>query len=659
MEKKVIRIFEPSVALCFVVMLLFAAVTFLLDELTLSCVELVVTLILFLVYLIITQQKKRELRNYILSTTSSRDTAFSTGVPFPMAVVQIDTNEIMWANAAFRQITHMTDSLFVSKADKVLPEFDTRWLVDGKPEFPGEVVLENRRYRMAGNLFRPSGKDAGHLMASIYLLDQTELLSVRDEYVFSRPIVAIVLVDNYDEMTNNLPAGNVSILDAQMGARVAAWAKGTFCLNRKIERNRYLLVFEARHLKALEENKFALLESMHAVTNPANVAATVSIGIGKDGADFAESYDFAVLALEMALSRGGDQAVIKDRYNFSFYGGRSKEADRHSRVKSRVLAGSLTELIRQSSQVFVMGHTNADLDTVGAAAGIECLCRKCGKQARIVLDLKNNVSQSLIELLRAHNAYEDAFVDKNDALLMADPKSLLIVVDTNRPDQVEAPELLEAVPRVALIDHHRKAADSIDQVVLELHEPSVSSASELVTELLQYAVDPKDLMQDEAKALLAGMVLDTKNFSIRTGSGTFEAAAFLRRIGADPTEVRKMFQIDLESTVARYRIIQCAKLYDHNVAIAALDYATDRATAGKAADELLDIAGISVSFVLYPDGGKVNISARSMSETNVQMILEPLGGGGNAAIAGAQLAGKTVQEALDALLGALGDYYKE
>lgn len=659
MEKKIIRMFEPSVALCFIVMLLFGAVTFLLDMLVLSCVEVAVTLVLFLIYVITTQRKKRELRDYILSTTTSRDTAFSTGVPFPMAVIQVDSNEIMWANAAFRQITHMTDSLFVCKADKVLPDFDLMWLVDGKPEFPGEVVLENRRYRMTGNLFRPTGKDAGHLMASVYLLDQTELLSIRDEYVFSRPVVAIVLVDNYDEITNNLAAGNASILDAQMGARVAAWCKGAHCINRKVERNRFLLVFEARHLKAFEENKFSLLESMHAVVNPSNIPATVSIGVGKDGANFDESYDFAVLALEMALSRGGDQAVIKDRYDFSFYGGRAKEAERHSSVKSRMLAGSLLEMIRQSSLVFVMGHKNADLDTVGAAAGIACICRKCGKQAHIVLDLQNNVSHSLIDLLRTYDAYEEAFIDNNDAMLMADPRSLLIVVDTNRPDQVESAELLEAIPRVVLIDHHRKAADSIDNAVISLHEPSASSASELVTELLQYAVDPKDLLRDEAKALLCGIVLDTKNFSRRTGSGSFEAAAFLRRVGADPTEVQKLFQSDFDSTVARYRIIQCAKTYDHNVAIAALDYTTDRATAGKAADELLDISGIDVSFVLYPDGNKVFISARSIGETNVQVVMESLGGGGNAAIAGAQLTDKTPDEALQQLLQAIENYFKD
>ncbi|MBQ7254737.1 MAG: DHH family phosphoesterase [Oscillospiraceae bacterium] len=658
MDKKIFRFFEPSVALCFVVMLLFAAVTFFFDMIYLAAIEAGVAIVLFVVYLIFTQTKKRQLRDYILSTTSSRDNALGSGVPFPMAVLRVDTGEVVWTNAQFQQITGLTDSIFDAKIEDVIPDFDARWLIDGKPEYPIEVTLGKRRYYMSGNLFRPAGADSGRLMASLYLTDQTELLSVRDEYIRSRPIVAIVLIDNYDELTNNLAAGSVSSLDALIGARIAAWTKDINCLNRKFERNRYLLVMEQKDLAALEAGKFSLLDSVHEVVNPSGIAASVSIGIGKDGADFEESFNFAVLSIEMALSRGGDQAVIKDRYNFSFFGGRAKEAERHSKVKSRVLAGSLTELIRQSNQVYVMGHKNADLDAIGAAVGLGCLCRKCGKQVKIVVDEANNVAASLIRRMKETDAYAEAFISAEEAMLLSDPRSLLIVVDTNRPEQVESRALLETIPRVVLIDHHRMAADSIDQVVLTLHEPSVSSASELVTELLQYAADPQDLMPEEARALLAGIVLDTKNFAVRTGSGTFEAAAFLRRLGADPTEVKKLFQSDLATTISRYRIIQHAKQYAHGIAISALDYTTSRATAGQAADELLNIEGITASFVLYPDGDKVIISARSLGEANVQMILEPLGGGGNAATAGAQITGKTVHGALKELQASIEAYYQ-
>ena len=659
MEKKIVRIFEPSIALCFVVMLLFAVVAFLMDLLILAATEAGITLVLFVVYTVLARRKKKELQNYILSTTSTRDTAMSSGVPFPMAVVRIDTDEIMWANKPFQEVAGHTDSIFNVKIGDLIPNFSNLWLLDGKSEFSGEVVLKQRRYRMTGNLFRPKGADSGHLMASIYLLDQTELLEVRDEYIRSRPVVGVVLIDNYDDLTNNMPDGQVSILNAQINAKITSWTGSIQCLCRKLERNRYLLLFEEQHLQVLEEGKFSLLESIRSVMNPSGVASTVSIGIGKEGVSFEESYNFAILALEMALSRGGDQAVIKDRYNFSFYGGRAQEATRHTKVKSRVLAGTLSELIRQSSYIFIMGHKNADLDTVGAAAGLGCLCRKHGKTPRIVLDLKKNVSQELILRLQQLDSYEDAFVSADDAMFLADPQSLLIVVDTNRPDQVESKALLETVPRVALIDHHRKAADSIEQVVLSLHEPSVSSASELVTELLQYAADPKDLHPEEAKALLSGIMLDTKNFGVRTGSGTFEAAAFLRRVGANPTDVKKLLQSDLQTTIRRYRIIQQAKIYQHNTAIAALDHPVSRATAAQAADELLNVSGILSSFVLYPDGENVIISARSLGDANVQIILEPLGGGGNQATAGAQLQDKTVNQALTELLASIDKYYEE
>ena len=306
-----------------------------------------------------------------------------------------------------------------------------------------------------------------------------------------------------------------------------------------------------------------------------------------------------------------------------------------------------------------MGHKNADIDAVGAAAGVMCICRKKGKQPHIVVDLEVNAAKSLIARLQELPEYDGAFIDADEAMLMADPRSLLIVVDTNRPDQVQSKPLLESIPRVAVIDHHRRAADYIDQVVLNLHEPFVSSASELVTELLQYAVDPQDILPMEAQALLAGIVLDTKNFTMRTGGRTFEAAAFLRRSGADTGEVKRLFQNDLSGTIAKYDIIQNAKLYRDHIAIAVVDHTVGRVTAAQAADELLNIVGISTSFVLFPDGEQIIISGRSMGDTNVQVILEQLGGGGNAAAAGGQVAGKTLEQVAVELTQAIDRYLEE
>ena len=295
---------------------------------------------------------------------------------------------------------------------------------------------------------------------------------------------------------------------------------------------------------------------------------------------------------------------------------------------------------------------------MGAAMGIACLCRKKNKPFHIVIDLEKNASKKLLEEIRREPEYRNAFISGEDALLQCDNRSTLVVVDTNRPDQVEFRPLLEAVPRVCVVDHHLRAADYIKPVVVNFHEPHASSAAELATELLEYAVEQKDVLPIEAKSLMAGIFLDTKNFNVRTGERTFEAAAYLRQLGVDTVEVKKLLQNDFQGTVAKHKIIEAARMYRHEVAIAALNGATSRTLAAQAADELLNISGISTSFVLFPDKDTVTISARSMGDANVQMILEPLGGGGNAATAGAQIQGATVKEVLDQLVISIDQYYE-
>ena len=472
-------------------------------------------------------------------------------------------------------------------------------------------------------------------------------------------MVSIILIDNYEELTKNLTENAISALNAKLGDTITEWTDGYNGLLRKLERNRFLFIFEKRNLQRATEDKFSLLEKIHEVVSPTGLPASISIGLGVDGADFEESYDFAALGIEMALSRGGDQAVIKDRLNFTFYGGRSTEADYRSKVRSRVTANSLMELIGQSGHVFIMGHKNADLDAVGAAIGVCCLCRKKGKKFNIVIDLEKNAAGKLIEEIQAEPQYKDVFISGQDALLMADNRSILIVVDTNRPDQVECQPLLEAISKVCVIDHHRRAADYISPVVVNLHETYASSAAELVTELLSYAVEKQDMLPIEAKCLLAGICLDTKFFNVRTGERTFEAAAALRRMGADPTEVKKLLQNDFQDTMAKYQIIKSSRLYRQEIAIAALNTTTTRVLAAQAADELLNISGITASFVMYPDGDQVIISARSIGSANVQMILEPLGGGGNTATAGAQLKDTNVKDALDKLVASIDKFYEE
>ena len=658
MKKPVGRLLYPNTGWYFAAMLLFTAAAAAVGQYILAGGALFVTLIMFIISRARLSRRKRQLMSYVQTATDSVGISVHAGSAFPMAVIRLPENEIIWGNPSFFTITGLSDTACYQTLDAVVPGFSTSWLREGRSELPGDQIIGGRRYRIYGNYVKSEDDATTVQLATIYFADMTEMFNVRDEFLRTRPIVSIILIDNYDELTANLSDSAISTLDAQLNDVVANWTAGLEALCRKIERNRYLLIFESKDLARLQDGRFSILEDVRHVTTSGGMSATISLGIGKDGGSFAENYRFASLAIEMSLSRGGDQAVIKDRYNFTFFGGRTKETERRTKVKSRVVASSLSELIAQSSQVFIMGHRMADLDSVGAAVGLVSLCRKKERRVRIVLDLENNAAGSLIEELRAQPEYRDLFISGEDALVEADSHSLLIIVDTNRPDQVESKALLESIPRVAVIDHHRRAADYIEQIVLNLHEPFSSSASELVTEVLQYALDPGDIRPLEAQALLAGIVLDTKNFSVRTGSRTFEAAAFLRRTGADTVDVKKLFQSDLEATVARYRVVQAARLYRNEIAISAYDRTISRTVAAQAADELLNISGILTSFVLYPAGEQIIISARSIGECNVQVVLEPLGGGGNAATAGAQVKGKPLREVLEALVASIDKFYE-
>ncbi len=658
MNKKLGRLVDPTMGLYFLVLLMFAAASFLMNQPLLAAIEAGTTALFLILYQLRRASRRKALAAYIQSATNNLENASRLDIPLPMALIRLVDEELFWTNQRFAKVTGMKESMFEQKLNKVLPGFSTEWMIAGKLECPHDLDIGDRRYRVYGTTFHEKAS-GGILMGAIYLVDLTELYQVRDEYIRSRPVVSIILLDNYDELTKNLPESAISTLNAELDQVITRCIGGYHGMLRRMERNRYLFVFEERDLKHCVENKFPLLEEIRQVESPTGVAATISMGIGQEGVTFEESYNFAALSIEMALSRGGDQVVVKGRYNFSFYGGHNKETDHRSKVRSRVTANSLGELVSQCSQVFVMGHKNADLDAVGAAVGICCLCRKKGKNAKIVIDMEHNAAGMLLEQLKAHPVYENCFISGQEALLQADPKSTLIVVDTNRPDQVECLPLLEAISKVCVVDHHRRAADYINPVVVELHEPYASSASELVTELLQYGVDSSEILPIEAKALLAGIMLDTKSFNVRTGERTFEAAAFLRRLGADTVDVKKLLQSDLQATLARYHIIQSARMYRNQIAIAALDQATTRVIAAQAADELLGIQGILASFVMYPQGDQVIISARSIGDANVQVILEPLGGGGNAATAGAQVKNCDVKTALDRLTISIDKFYAQ
>ena len=658
MNNKLGRLVRPGMGVYFVVMACFCGATLLAGHYWLAAAESAVTLLVFTGYMVSRKHRDRQILKYIQSASNTLESLGKGESPFPAMLVRLGDGGVIWANHKFSELTGVADTMIEPQLEEVLPGFSTDWLASGKTESPHDVTIGRRRYRVYGTTVRAED-NRGTMLGVLYFSDLTELYQVRDEYIRSRPVVSIILIDNYEELTKNLTESGISTLNAKLNDAITSWTDNYHGLLRKLERNRFLYIFEKRDLSHAIEDKFSLLEQIHEITSPTGLPASISIGLGVDGSSFEESYKFAALSIEMALSRGGDQAVIKDRVDFNFYGGRNKEADYSSKVRSRVTANSLMELIGQSSHVFIMGHRNADLDAVGAAVGIGCLCRKKGKKFNIVIDLENNAAKRLLEEVRAVPEYKDVFISGQEALLMADNRSILIVVDTNRPDQVESKPLLEAISKVCVIDHHRRAADYIDPVVLNLHETYASSAAELVTELIIYGVESSEVLPIEAKSLLAGICLDTKFFNVRTGERTFEAAATLRRMGADTTEVKKLLQNDFQDTMSKYQIIKSARLYRQELAIAALNSTTSRVLAAQAADELLNISGITASFVLYPDGDQVIVSARSIGSANVQMILEPLGGGGNTATAGAQLKGTTVKDALDRLVESIDKFYEE
>ena len=659
MNQKISSLLSPKNGIYFLCLLLFAGLTALLKAYYLAAGEAAAVLLLFL-YSRHTEARRRKGAQRWLERLAdnvdqaARDTTLNC--PIPVAVFQPDTDDMVWTNDKFLAMTGAPEHVFDTKLSAAVPGFQTRWLLEGKTECPEEVTIGSRRYRVYGHL--APAKDGGDPPATTYWVDVTEYSKTMDAYKASRPVVALMLLDNYEDTLKGIDENVRARILSDIMEQFHAWTKqssGMFC---RLDRDRYLFVFEERDLKRYIAEKFSVLDRIHGIVSPNGIPVTLSIGVGMDVDSYDQLYQNASLSLEMALSRGGDQAVIKNRFSFEFYGGRSKETEKRTKVKSRVMASALGELVADASRVFVMGHQNADMDCVGAAAGVCAIARKRKVEASVVMDPGPCPGSVMVERLKQMPEYRDIFLTPQDAMIAADRDCLLVVVDTNRPEQVQSRELLESCNKVAVIDHHRRAATYIEGAALNFHEPYASSASELVTELISYIMEPADLLRGEAEALMAGLMLDTKNFTTRTGGRTFEAAAFLRRSGADTGEVKKFFQNDLNEVLAKYDILRAAKMYRGSIAIAPLSHTVDRVAAAQASDELLNIAGIDTSFVLFPSGERIIMSARSSGSTNVQVIVEALGGGGNAAVAGAQIAGKTVEEVTRELVASIDSYFE-
>ncbi len=650
--------FRPSMRLYFAFLVIFVIAALLANNMILAAAEAVVVIALMIYSLISGKRKQRELLRYIESVTLNLDTQTKDtllNMPLPMVIFNFQDGRVIWSNESFFAITRDREHLFEVSLSDMVPSFNTKWLAEGKEMSPDYIYLSGRYYRVYGNILRiaDSGPASSTYLGVLYWIDTTEHVQLHNEYALSKPVVSIIMLDNYEDLFKNLNDTAKSSLLAAIDRRISDWTSGTDGYISKIDRDRYVFIFEERYLHSFIEEKFSLIEDIHQVHNSSGVTATVSIGIGKDASTLDESFQNAKLSIEMALSRGGDQAVIKNKQNFEFYGGHTSGLERRTKVKSRIMASAMGALIERASKIIIMGHKFADLDCIGPAAGLCCLARKYEIPVKIVYDSGTSLVEAVVDKLSELPEYKEVFTSEEDAILFADSKTLLIVVDTNRPEQVESESLLDSCNQVAVIDHHRRAATYIANAALNFHEPYASSASELVSELLEYLAEPSDLLKVEAEALMAGIVLDTENFTVRTGSKTFDAAAFLKRAGADISEVKKLFQVDMASAKAKYSIIQQAEIYREGILISAPEGKQDRIIAAKAADELLDIIGIQASFVVYEDTGSINISARSLGNINVQVILEKLGGGGNTSMAGAQIAGKSKSDIMSELYSAI------
>ena len=655
MNKRLQRLFQPNVRFHLMLLITFALATFFIGghNRILAGIQVAVIILLALYSRIATRKRTAKLLDYLESVSDSMDLTVRD-TPLPVAIFNSETGEIIWSNDNFIAITGLHVPFFELNITDAVPDFTWDWLLDGKTEVPDPVGVEDRLFRVYGNVVRFDHE----YVAMTYWIDVTDYVQVCDEYLDSRLVFAILTLDNYEELLKGMREKEKSALLSDLDDKINAWASGNGGFLCRFERDRYFFLFEERHLAGYIQNEFSILNLVHTDVGTEGVHATLSIGIGKDGKTPQENYRHASLGIEMALSRGGDQAVIRNRYGFEFFGGHSTKIEKRTKVKSRIMASAFGELLSDASIVLIMSHEYADYDSIGAAIGVCCMARAKRKTARIVYNAEKNQVQNIIDLVSELPEYSGVFVTEQDAIIEADSETLLVVVDTCRPDKVESKSLLLSCTRIAVIDHHRRAADYIENAVLNVHEPYASSSAELVKEMMQYLLEKDDILRLEAEALLAGIMLDTKGFSVNTGSGTFDAAAFLRRTGADTASVKRLLQSDIDTATARYALMREATIYRDGIALAASDEPHSRISIAQAADELLNISGVHTSFVAAKNGADVFVSGRGIGGVNVQVILEKLGGGGSQSTAGLQMPGSSVTQVVDDLKKAIDEYLK-
>lgn len=652
-KKKLMPNIFSNVFVYFFILLAFIIITFLLGHIDVAAFELVIVLILSAYHVRSKKVKNKEVVNYLESLAFYVDSATRDSVlNFPLPMVVLDASGgIIWYNGLFASIIK-SENVFEKSIHMVLPDISIQKMMEGKETIAFYTEYGGRFYQVVGNIVEPTQSSVSGNTIILYLVDRTNEHKLEHTVVESEAVSAIVLIDNYDEIIKTVSENERPLATAAIEHKINEWVASLNGVITKYEKDKYNVVFENKFLKEQIDKRFDVLKNVGELEFENKIHATLSIGIGQGGKNLAENYQFASAAVDMALGRGGNQTVIKNIEKFSFFGGNTQEIERRTKVKPRVVAHALLKLAQQANLVLIMGHKNADADVIGSSVGLSRVLRNVGIRTKIVMDRQSSLAPYLVDSVTDN---KDIIISCNEAIEICDRYTLLIIVDTHKPSYVECAKLLTQTDQIVVIDHHRKAADSVENVVLSYMEPYASSTCEMVTEIMQYLEETPQLNVSEAQALYAGITLDTKNFTVKTGVRTFEAASFLRRLGVDTVAVKRLFQNDLPSYIKRARIVTEAQLYSEDIAISIFDGedATPNILISQAADELLNISGVNASFVLCKNGEDVLISGRSLGSINVQLILEMLGGGGHMTVAGAQLQSISIDEAMQKLKEAI------
>lgn len=630
-----------------------AAVTWFISPVV-FCVALPVTAVvcgLCIWQLVHMQRQIHNLFDKVMDQLDAGQRHYLHDFPLPVVIVTGE-REVVWYSESFREKVIPGDDLYGINLDRITKE--------KLPDLCGaegrEICCRDRWYRVYGI----SREENGETLITLYFVDITQLQREASLYQKTRPSVMLIMLDNYGEVMQHAKESEKSRILGAIDSTLEDFISSmTTSFIKRLDGDKFLVVAEEQHLERIIASRFKILDDIRSIQTDGNLPVTLSIGVGRGEETLAQSEASARQALDMALGRGGDQAAIKNQTVYEFYGGVSKGVEKRTKVKTRIVANALSELIQNADRVLVMGHKFGDLDCVSASVGMAYAIRSIGKQADVVVDRDKTLANILIDMVTKEGC-GNLFVDPSEALFSVTEDTLLIVCDTHTQNLVESQEIYNRCKTVVVIDHHRKMVNHIDNAVIFYHEPYASSASEMVTELIQYMGENCRINAVVAQALLSGIMLDTRNFVLRTGVRTFEAAAYLRRIGADTITVRKLFSNTLDSYQRRSRIVSGAQIYK-KCAVAESDFSSEdmRIVAPQAADELLSIDGVDGSFVLYENNGEICISARSMGAINVQIIMEMLGGGGHHTMAAAQLKGTEMEKAKQLLLEAIDKYFRD